>query len=54
MSEAGVFRSTFHTSGSVMAFNEGTRSQGIKLLTQIMATNPDAFTLMQKEAKANE
>lgn len=54
MSDAGVFRTTFNTSGSVMAFNEGQRAQGLKLLAQIMALAPDAFTLMQKEAKANE
>lgn len=54
MAEAGVFRSTFNQSGSVMAFNEGQRAQGLKLLTAIMETAPDAFTKMQKEAKADE
>lgn len=54
MGDAGVFRSTFNQSGSVMAFNEGQRAQGLKLLTSIMAHAPDAFTKMQKEAKADE
>lgn len=54
MSEAGVFTTTFNPSGSVMAFNEGRRNQGVKLLTEIMTHAPDAFTLMQKEAKADE
>lgn len=54
MGDAGVFRSTFNHSGSVMAFNEGQRAQGLKLLMQVMAHAPDAFTKMQKEAKADE
>lgn len=54
MGDAGVFRSTFNHSGSVMAFNEGQRAQGLKLLMSVMAHAPDAFTKMQKEAKADE
>lgn len=54
MGDAGVFRSTFNHSGSVMAFHEGQRAQGLKLLMAIMANVPDAFTTMQKEAKADE
>ena len=54
MGDAGVFRSTFNHSGSVMAFNEGQRAQGLKLLMAVMAHAPDAFTKMQKEAKADE
>ena len=54
MGDAGVFRSTFNPSGSVMAFNEGQRAQGLKLLMTVMAHAPDAFTKMQKEAKADE
>lgn len=52
MGEAGVFRSTFHTSGSVMTFNEGKRAAGLQLLTQIMEHAPDAFLQMQNEAKS--
>ena len=54
MGDAGVFRSVFNHSGSVMAFNEGQRSQGLKLLMSIMEHAPEAFTLMQKEAKAHD
>lgn len=54
LGEAGVFRSVFNHSGSVMAFNEGQRAQGLKLLASIMEHAPDAFTLMQKEAKAHD
>lgn len=54
MGDAGVFRSTFNHSGSVMAFSEGQRSQGLKLLTAVMEHAPEAFTLMQKEAKAHD
>ena len=54
MGDAGVFRSTFNQSGSVMAFNEGQRAQGLKLLMLVMAHAPEAFTKMQREAKADE
>lgn len=54
LGDAGVFRSTFNHSGSVMSFQEGQRSQGLKLLTAVMEHAPDAFTLMQKEAKAHD
>lgn len=54
MSDAGVFRSVFNHSGSVMAFNEGQRAQGLKLLMSIMEHAPEAFTLMQKESKPDD
>lgn len=54
MADAGVFRSTFNASGSVMAFNEGKRAAGLQLLGEIMEHTPDAFTVMQREAKADE
>ena len=54
MAEARVFHSTFNHSGSVMAHNEGRRSMGLQLLTEIMEHSPEAFTQMQKEAKADD
>lgn len=51
---AGVFRSSFSTDASVMAFQEGKRNQGLVLLSDIMAVDPDGYILMAKEAKARQ
>ncbi len=51
---AGVFRSSFATDASVMAFQEGKRNQGLVLLSDIMAVDPDGYILMAKEAKARQ
>lgn len=45
----GVDRSSFHTSGSVMAFNEGQRNVGLKLLSQVLASSPDGYSQMMQE-----
>ena len=48
----GVFRSSFNAeSDSYTAFNEGRRNLGLLVLNDILEADPDAFTLMQKEAK---
>ena len=49
---AGVFHSTFSTDAMVMAFNEGKRAQGLMLLADIHAVDPDGYILMAKEADA--
>lgn len=54
LEQGQVFGSVFHTSGSVMAFNEGRRNLALQLLNEIMTHAPEAFTLMQREAKADE
>jgi len=51
---AGVFHSTFSTDAMVMAFNEGKRAQGLMLLADIHAVDPDGYILMAKEAKARQ
>ena len=51
LEQAGVFRLSFNTNAMQMAFNEGNRNNGNRLLAQINEVNPDAFTLMLKEAK---
>ena len=48
----GVFHATFSTDAMVMAFQEGKRNQGLMLLADIMAVDPDSYILMAKEAKA--
>lgn len=54
LSEAGIWTSSFNTNNAVMAFNEGQRNRGLKLLSEITEACPDRYTEMldeQKEAK---
>ncbi len=52
LERSGVFRSSFNAvSDSYTAFNEGRRNLGLRVLNDILEADPDAFTLMQKEAK---
>jgi hypothetical protein len=48
---AGVWRLSFNTNALTMAFNEGTRNEGLRLLAQITAHCPDRYTDMLKESK---
>lgn len=50
LAEAGVFRSSFNPSAMQMAFNEGNRNYGNKLLAAIIALCPEQFHVMQREA----
>jgi hypothetical protein len=50
LSEAGVFRSSFNANAMTMAFNEGHRNYGTRLLAAIMAICPELFHVMQSEA----
>lgn len=49
LSEAGVFRSSF-TGDSETFFNEGKRSIGLTFMGDILAAQPESFTVMQREA----
>lgn len=51
LGECGVFRSSFNNSGSVTAYNEGMRNIGLKILSEIMEADPEAYTLMATESK---
>lgn len=51
LEEAGVFRSSFSMDGLQMAFSEGNRNQGIKLLAEIHEHCPVRYTQMVKEQK---
>lgn len=53
LGEAGVYRSTFNSSGSITAFNEGKRQMGLWLMLQIHEHAPDALVAMLKESKPN-
>lgn len=52
LDRAGVFRLSFNTNSMQMAFNEGNRNFGNRILAMINSVSPEAFTLMMKEAKA--
>ena len=52
LSETGVYRSTFHTSGSVMAFNEGCRRIGIWWVDELTEASFDGYMKLLKEFKA--
>lgn len=50
LEDAGVFRISFNTNAMQMAFNEGNRSYGNKLLAQVNSLCPEQYAVMQKEA----
>lgn len=52
LAEAGVFRSSFNHSGSLMAFNEGKRHVGLWLTGELMEANADGYMRVLKEFKA--
>ena len=49
LDEAGVYRSSFNHSGSVMAFNEGKRHMGLFLIAELIEASPDGFMKVLKE-----
>ena len=49
LGEAGVYRSSFNHSGSVMAFNEGKRHIGLFLTAELIEASPDGFMKVLKE-----
>lgn len=51
LEKAGVFRLSFNTNSMMMAFNEGNRNYGNRLLAQVNALCPELYPVMVKEAK---
>lgn len=49
LADAGVFRSSFSPDAMQMAFNEGRRDGGLKLLAQIDSLCPEHYSTMMKE-----
>lgn len=49
LSHAGVYQSSFNTDTSVMAFNEGQRNVGLRLLAQLMEHCSSDYALMVQE-----
>lgn len=54
LEEAGVFRTSFNHSGSVMAFNEGKRHIGLFLTAELMDAAPEGYFKLLKEFQGNE
>lgn len=52
LDEAGVFRSSFNHSGSVMAFSEGRRHMGLFLTGELLEASADGYMKVLKEFKA--
>jgi len=51
LDRAGVFRLSFNTNAMSMAFSEGNRNEGLRILAQIHAICPNLYPTMVKEAK---
>ena len=49
LDRAGVYRTSFNPSGSVMAYNEGKRDMGLFLLAELMEAAPESYMKMLKE-----
>lgn len=54
LEQAGMFRSSFNHSGSVMAFQEGKRDIGLFITSEILEASPDGYMKVLKEFKAND
>lgn len=52
LSDAKVFAASYAGEAPSTFFNEGKRDIGIKVLQEILAAKPDAFSQMQREAAA--
>lgn len=51
LDQAGVFRISFNTNAMQMAFNEGNRNYGNKVLALITSTCPTQYAELLNEAK---
>lgn len=49
LAAAGVFRTTFDPNPQQMAFAEGHRSAGLRLMSQLLTLTPDHYHTMTKE-----
>ena len=54
LDEAGVYRSSFNHSGSVMAFSEGKRHIGLFLTAELMEASTMGFMKILEDYKAKE
>lgn len=54
LDEAGVNRTSFNHSGSLMAFNEGKRHIGLFLTGEVLAAAPEGYFKLLKEYQAKD
>lgn len=54
LEEAGVNRTSFNHSGSVMAFAEGKRHIGLFLTAEVLQASPEGYFKLLKEYQAKE
>lgn len=50
LEQAGVFRLSFHTNAMTMAFNEGNRNNGNRVLELVHRVCPELYPVMVREA----
>lgn len=50
LDRAGVFRLSFNTNSMTMAFAEGARNEGLRLMATIHSACPEMYPTMLKEA----
>lgn len=49
LADSGIFQQSFNPEAMTMAFNEGRRSAGLRLISQVHTLCPDLYTIMMKE-----
>lgn len=54
LERAGVFQLSFNATAMVMAFNEGRRSEGLRVLAQVHEFCPEQYTTMMQEQKKHD
>lgn len=53
LEKAGVFRTSFNTNSMAMAFAEGSKNEGLRILALIHTLCPELYPTMVKEANDN-
>ncbi len=54
LAHTGVYRSSYNHSGSLMSFNEGKRTVGLMLMSEIMELTPELYFKLLKEHQGND
>lgn len=52
LEETGTFRTSFHTNGSTMAFNEGRKHLGYFLTAELLEITPEPYFKLLKEYRS--
>lgn len=54
LEDSGLFRTVFSTDALVMAFNEGKRNTGLRLISDLLEACPEKYMTMIQAAKERE